>query len=140
MILSHRPALDAAASMTTHGLLSRFPELRIVFVENGGEWVAPLFKDLSLIYKRVPQAFIEDPVEAFRRNCWISPFHEDDFEELIDAMGADHLVFGSDWPHPEGLAEPRSFVDHLPASLSREELAGIMGGNLARVMKVGVAV
>jgi len=140
MILSHRPALDAAASMTTHGLLSRFPELRIVFVENGGEWVAPLFKDLSLIYKRVPQAFIEDPVEAFRRNCWISPFHEDDFEELIDAMGADHLVFGSDWPHPGGLAEPRSFVDHLPASLSREELAGIMGGNLARVMKVGVAV
>jgi predicted TIM-barrel fold metal-dependent hydrolase len=140
MILSHRPALDAAASMTCHGLLSRFPDLRIVFVENGGEWVAPLFRDLRQTYERMPQLFLEDPVEAFKRNCWISPFHEDDFDELIEAVGADHLVFGSDWPHPEGLADPCTFVDHLPESLSQREIAQIMGGNLSRVTNVGVPV
>jgi predicted TIM-barrel fold metal-dependent hydrolase len=140
LIQNHRAALDAAASMTCHGLLSRFPNLRMVFVENGGEWVAPLLNDLHDVYKKMPQTFLEDPVEAFRRNCWISPFHEDDFDELIGAMGVDHLVFGSDWPHPEGLADPCSFADHLPKSLSQEELAGIMGGNLARVMKVGATV
>jgi predicted TIM-barrel fold metal-dependent hydrolase len=136
LIMNHRPALDAAASMTTHGLLSRFPDLRIVWVENGGEWVAPLMRDLHDVYKKMPQLFLEDPVEAFKRNCWISPFHEDDFDELIETMGADHLVFGSDWPHPEGLAQPLSFADHLPNSLSKDEVAGIMGGNLARIMKV----
>jgi predicted TIM-barrel fold metal-dependent hydrolase len=140
MLLSHRPALDAAASMTCHGLLSRFPDLRIVFVENGSEWVVPLLDDLRATHKKMPQLFLEDPVEAFQRNCWISPFHEDDFDEVIDAMGPDHLVFGSDWPHPEGLAEPRRFIDYLPKSLSEDEVAGIMGGNLARVMKVGVPV
>jgi predicted TIM-barrel fold metal-dependent hydrolase len=140
MLLSHRPALDAAASMTCHGLLSRFPGLRIVFVENGSEWVVPLLEDLRATHKKMPQLFLEDPVEAFQRNCWISPFHEDDFDEVIDAMGAEHLVFGSDWPHPEGLAEPRRFVEYLPQSLSEDEVAGIMGGNLARVMKVGVPV
>ncbi len=140
MLLSHRPALDAAASMTCHGLLSRFPDLRIVFVENGSEWLVPLLEDLHATHKKMPQLFLEDPVEAFRRNCWISPFHEDDFDELIDAMGADHVVFGSDWPHPEGLAEPRRFAECLPKSLSGDEVAGIMGGNLARVMKVGVPV
>ena len=140
MLLSHRPALDAAASMTCHGLLSRFPDLRIVFVENGSEWVVPLLDDLRATHKKMPQLFLEDPVEAFQRNCWISPFHEDDFDEVIDAMGPGHLVFGSDWPHPEGLAEPRRFIEYLPKSLSEDEVAGIMGGNLARVMKVGVPV
>ncbi len=139
-VLSHRPAIDAATSMTCHGLLSRFPDLRILFVENGGEWVAQLLEDLHGTYEKMPQTFIEDPVDAFKRNCWISPFHEDDFDELIGAMGADHLVFGSDWPHPEGLADPCRFADILPKSLSQDEVAGIMGGNLSRVMKVGAPV
>lgn len=140
MVLAHRPAQDAAASMTCHGLLSRFPDLRIVFVENGSEWLVPLLEDLHDTYRKMPQLFQEDPVEAFKRNCWISPFHEDNFEEVIDAIGADHLVFGSDWPHPEGLADPWSFTEHLPKSLSEKEVAAIMGGNLARVMNVDAAV
>ena len=51
-------------------------------------------------------------------------------------IGADHVLFGSDWPHPEGLAEPCSYIDHLPDSLSDEDVRNIMGGNLARIMRV----
>ena len=138
MTTRHRPAIDAATSMTCHGLLSRFPDLRVIFVENGGKWLAPFLNDLADTYKKVPNQFMEDPVEAFRRNCWISPFFEDDFDELIAAIGVEKICFGSDWPHPEGLAEPRSFVDHLPDHLSDEDVAAIMGGNLSRAMKVGV--
>ena len=54
--------------------------------------------------------------------------------------GSDHVLFGSDYPHPEGLAEPCSYVDHLPAGLSDEDVRKIMGGNLARIMKVDVPV
>jgi predicted TIM-barrel fold metal-dependent hydrolase len=46
------------------------------------------------------------------------------------------VLFGSDWPHPEGLAEPCSYVDHLPEGLADEDLRKIMGGNLARIMRV----
>ena len=46
------------------------------------------------------------------------------------------MLFGSDYPHPEGLAEPSSYVDHLPAGLPEEDVRKIMGGNLARIMKV----
>jgi predicted TIM-barrel fold metal-dependent hydrolase len=137
MTTRHRPAVDAATSMACHGLLSRFPDLRVLFVENGGEWVAPFLQNLADTYKKVPQGFLEDPVEAFRRNCWVSPFFEDDFDELIDAVGLEQICFGSDWPHPEGLAEPCSFLDHLPGHLSDTQLTAIMGGNLSRVMKVG---
>ena len=51
-------------------------------------------------------------------------------------MGADHILFGSDYPHPEGLAEPCSYVDHLPSTLSEADVARIMGGNLAEIMRV----
>ena len=50
------------------------------------------------------------------------------------------MLFGSDYPHPEGLAEPCSYVDHLPAGLTDEDVRNIMGGNLARIMKVDVPV
>jgi predicted TIM-barrel fold metal-dependent hydrolase len=84
----------------------------------------------------MPQAFDEDPVDAFTRNVYVSPFHEDDIDQLVAVMGTDHLLFGSDYPHPEGLAEPCSYVDHLPEGLPAEDVAAIMGGNLARLMRV----
>ncbi|HET6954560.1 MAG TPA: amidohydrolase family protein [Acidimicrobiales bacterium] len=133
-----RAAEDTAAALTCHGVLSRFPELKIAFVELGGGWVLPFLEHLEDAHRKMPQAFDEDPVSAFTRNCWISPFHEDRMAQVIEAMGADHIVFGSDYPHPEGLAEPCTYVDQLPPGLPDEAVAGIMGGNLARLMGVGV--
>ena len=135
-----RAAEDASAAMTCHGLLSRFPDLRIAFVENGADWVIPFLDHMADSYRKMPQAFEEDPVEAFKRNVYISPFHEDKLGELVSVLGADHVLFGSDYPHPEGLAEPCSYLDHLPSSLSQDDVAAIMGGNLARIMRVPVPV
>jgi len=47
---------------------------------------------------------------------------------LADAIGSDHVLFGSDWPHAEGLADPRSFVDDL-VGFSDEEIRLIMRDN-----------
>ena len=126
--------------MTCHGLLTRFPTLRIAFIENGADWVIPVLDHLEDLYRKMPQAFAESPVDAFKRNVYISPFHEDNIERLVGVLGADHLLFGSDYPHPEGLAEPLSDIDHLPQGLPEEDVAKIMGGNLARIMRVGVAI
>jgi predicted TIM-barrel fold metal-dependent hydrolase len=129
---------DSMAAFVCHGAFSRFPSLRVASVENGGDWVAPLLHHLADTYRKMPQAFDEDPVKAFKRNVWVSPFYEDDIAGLIDAIGADHVLFGSDYPHPEGLADPRTYVDYLPPGLSESDVAGIMGGNLARIMRVDV--
>ena len=50
------------------------------------------------------------------------------------------MLFGSDYPHPEGLAQPISYIDHLPGGLSDEDLREIMGGNLARLMRIDLPV
>ena len=51
-------------------------------------------------------------------------------------MGPDRLLFGSDYPHPEGLADPVSWVDELPTSMPQADVAKIMGGNLMDLLKV----
>ncbi len=50
-------------------------------------------------------------------------------------IGVDNVLFGSDFPHPEGMADPLSFVDDLDG-LTPEDTAKVMGGNLARLMNV----
>ena len=136
MSVGKRPIEDTMAAFVCHGVLARFPDLRVASIEAGGSWVRSFLEHLSDTYKKMPQAFDGDPIEQFKRQIWISPFHEDDLAELIGLIGADHVLFGSDFPHPEGLAEPTSYVDHLPPGLAESDLEQIMGGNLARIMKV----
>ena len=63
----------------------------------------------------MPGYFSDDPVEAFRRNIWINPFWEDDVHEVVELMGADRVIFGSDWPHIEGMPRPLDYVAELKA-------------------------
>ena len=136
LTMGKRPIEDAMAAFTCHGVFSRFPDLRVALIENGGDWVVPFLKHLADVQRKMPQVFDEDPVEAFKRNVWVNPFHEDDIRQLVDVIGADNILFGSDYPHPEGLAEPCSYLDHLPPGLADEDVAKIMGGNLAQIMRV----
>jgi len=134
---SFRPIEDAMTSAVCHGLFSRHPGLNIALIENGAGWVSNLLRILSQTYKKMPHQFASDPVETFRRHVFVHPFFEDSIDEVIEAMGGtDNILFGSDYPHPEGLAEPHSFVNHLPKSLSEQDVRKIMGGNLARLMAV----
>jgi predicted TIM-barrel fold metal-dependent hydrolase len=134
--MGKRPIEDAMAALVCHGALSRNPELRVLSIENGADWVPYLFKQLKGTYAKMPSGFLEDPIEAFKRCVYISPFWEDRFTEIVQMVGSDRVVFGSDWPHPEGLKDPISFVDELEG-LSEDDKATIMGGNMMKLFKVG---
>ncbi|MGH9084963.1 MAG: amidohydrolase family protein [Acidimicrobiales bacterium] len=131
----HRSIIDTVASAIGHGMCSRFPRLKITPVENGSGWVRPLLHDMASAYAFSPHLFEEDPVEVFKRNIFVHPFHEDDPVGLCGVIGADNVLFGSDYPHPEGMSDPISFVDDLEG-LPPEDIAKVMGGNLSRLMNV----
>jgi predicted TIM-barrel fold metal-dependent hydrolase len=135
MLSSWRPIEDAVASLIVHGALTRFPTLKIAVVENGGSWVEPLQKSLKDLYKKMPQDFPENPLEAMRRCIHISPFWEEDYGHLAELLGPDRVLFGSDYPHPEGLADPVKFADEI-GPLGEQLVRKVMGGNLARLMNV----
>jgi predicted TIM-barrel fold metal-dependent hydrolase len=65
----------------------------------------------------------------------VHAFHEPDPKGLLELLPADHVMWGSDFPHPEGMSDPLGYsevVDGLPD----ETQALIMGGSLAKLMKV----
>jgi predicted TIM-barrel fold metal-dependent hydrolase len=131
-----RPVTDAVASWVCHGGLFRNPELKVAVIENGSAWLPPLLDQLADTYKKMPEAFPADPVEEVRNRLHISPFWEENLGELSSIVGVDRVLFGSDYPHPEGLAEPTRYIDVLTerTKLSEEEKAKVMGGNLARLI------
>jgi predicted TIM-barrel fold metal-dependent hydrolase len=135
MLSQWRPIEDSVAALICHGALSRHPDLKVAVIENGSSWVAPLLSNLADIHKKMPQDFAEHPVDVFKRNVHVSPFWEEDLGALAELIGTEHVLFGSDYPHPEGLADPASYVAEL-AGLPDESIRKIMGGNLARLVGI----
>jgi predicted TIM-barrel fold metal-dependent hydrolase len=113
MLSMERAIYDFLASLVFDRLFIRFPNLRIISVENGAEFLADLFRKLRSVHRRIPGLFPEDPVETFTRHVWINPFWEDDVHEVVELMGADRVVFGSDWPHIEALPAPLDYLVEL---------------------------
>jgi len=133
MVGQWRPVTDAVASWVCHGALYRFPELKIAVIENGSAWLVPLLNEMADIYKKAPEAFPSDPVEMIRNRIHISPFWEDDLGELADIVGVDRVLFGSDYPHPEGVAEPVRFADLLDGC-SDDDIRLVMRDNAEQLL------
>ncbi|WP_406449740.1 amidohydrolase [Streptomyces sp. NBC_01622] len=135
MMSEWRPVTDAVASWVCHGALFRFPELKVSVIENGSSWLLPLLDHLASTYKKQPKGFLGDPVEEVRNRIHISPFWEEDMAALSEVVGVERVLFGSDYPHPEGLADPVSYIDAIQG-MKQADQAKIMGGNLARLIGV----
>jgi predicted TIM-barrel fold metal-dependent hydrolase len=125
----YRPIHDTIAALVCHGVLRRHPRLRIATIESGSDWMPQLAKALKKSYGQVPDAFERvDPVEQLREHVWVSPYYEDNLTRLRDVLGAERVIFGSDFPHAEGLADPKTFVNDLPG-FSEQEVRLIMREN-----------
>jgi predicted TIM-barrel fold metal-dependent hydrolase len=128
---------DGMASIIGHGLATRFPKLKFMPVEFQSSWIRPFVQRIQAAYERSPVLFDEDPFEVFKRNIYIHIFHEPDPKGLMDlGLPASRLMFGSDFPHPEGLGDPLAYSE-VVEGLSVEDQELIMGGSLAQAMKVG---
>ena len=129
--------VDAMASIIGHGLATRFPRLKFMPVEFSSDWIRPFYAKLNRTWEQSPVLFDENPVEVFNRNVWVHAFHDADPKGLIDVgIPADHIMFGSDFPHPEGMADPLAYSE-VVTDLPLDQQALIMGGSLERAMKVG---
>lgn len=115
IFIEGRAPSDFILALIAHGALHRHPDLKIASIESGGFWVPPLIHNLKRYYAHYPDSFYGDPIEQFERSIWIAPFWEDDVAELSCHVPVERILAGSDWPHPEGLAEPRQFIDGLTA-------------------------
>lgn len=126
-LLYQSPIADALSSLIAGHVFARFPNLRIATIEAGASWVPGLFGRLEKAFKQRASAFPEDPRDTFRRHVSVAPFYEDDMVEIASLIGPERMLFGSDWPHAEGLIEPRAFV---------HDLDGFTPGAIEQVMRI----
>jgi len=139
---TERPVVDTLTALIADNLFGRFPALKILSVEYGSSWVAPLLHKLdhlARLYSKDMWRFGTPPLtpsDTFRRHIWVAPFFEDDVVGLAQRIGVGHVLHGSDYPHPEGLAWPTEFVDELeglPVSdvrrIMRDNFVDLVGGS-----------
>jgi predicted TIM-barrel fold metal-dependent hydrolase len=136
-----RAASDTIAALILHNLFGRFPTLSVATVELGASWVPALVDHLDKAFRSAGHratlggALTDHPVELLRRHVHVCPFPEDDVAALVGLVGVERVLFGSDWPHPEGLPEPLDFVGLLDG-LTEADRQAVLRGNASRLLRL----
>jgi predicted TIM-barrel fold metal-dependent hydrolase len=114
-------------SMIFAGVLEKYPRIRLVLGESGIGWIPYVlwrmdaewedqFQDLSL---KMP------PSEYWKRQCYATYQTDPIGVKLLDELGADRIMWGSDFPHPDGIwPDSKEYIQkelgHLPADIRRK--------------------
>jgi predicted TIM-barrel fold metal-dependent hydrolase len=136
-----RPIMDTLAALVLHNLFGRFPGLDVISIENGSTWTPYLLHELDKAKEltrggRWPGGYVSGtPSDVFRSHVHIVPFYEDDLGALVKAIGVDQVVFGSDYPHPEGLSAPSDFLEFL-TGFPDSDVRAIVHDNASKLLKL----
>lgn len=122
----------ALLSLIEGGVLERHPKLRVAFLESGCGWLPYwLWRMDEAEYKHLAWEVRDNvkmkPSEYFRRQCFISVEPDEPYlERIIDYIGEDNLILGSDYPHidfdPDIIDEAVGLGDRLSRSTTQKIL------------------
>lgn len=132
VVTSQRAVPDFFAALVCHKVFERFPRLRVASIENGASWVEPLLVRLFRGHAQTSGYYKKNPVDQFNEHIWVTPFWEDDITELSTHMPVERILFGSDWPHVEGVVNPLDFLEPIQA-FSAGDKRKIMRENIAQL-------
>ncbi len=129
-----RPIMETIAAMVFDNLFTRFPGLRVGIIEHGAVWAPYALRKMDHAFMMQKQTrngkLAQRPSDVVREHFLIAPYPEEKISRILDVLPPETLVFGSDFPHPEGLPDPVSYVHEL-AELSEADQRKIMSDNLA---------
>lgn len=133
-LMDHRLIHDCMVVITAHGLFDRHPGLRIASIENGVSWVPGAIKTLERL-SGAAEYRTAHLVDQFHEHVWVTPFTDDNVPSLLEHVPIERVLFGSDYPHAEGFAEPKQFVSLLDG-LSADDQLRIMRDNARELIRL----
>jgi uncharacterized protein len=135
------PPQTAITSLIMEGALERFPHLKIALVEGGFAWAPALAwrldKHWNHMRDEVPRVK-RPPSEYFRKHFWFTtqPVEEPEqpahLLDTIEWVGADRLMFSTDYPHWDFDDPRRTF----PVNLSPQARAAIFRENAVALFRL----
>src|SRR5579859_1035838 len=132
------PIMETVTALIFHNFVTRFPNIDILIAEHGTPWLPYLLRKLDHAHLLGRRPKFGDrlparPSQLFRERFVVAPFPEENMQRAIDVVGTECLVFGSDFPHSEGLSDPVQYVTQLKG-LPEPTVKAIMRDNLARFL------
>ena len=125
----------AAASLMTHGVLERFPKLRILLSHGGGalSWILPRLGHGYALGPPLQNLFAKDPAEIAKSFYYDTILYDRSaLQYLTEKVGVDRLVVGSDYPFTIKQDRPAQFAEQaLP--LARDAFSA----NARRLLGLG---
>ena len=129
----------ACAALSLGGVLDEFPSLRFLFFEAGAGWMtyAMTGADRSFYIERACARTNTPPSELIKKHCYTAIESIEHIDELVTAHGSENFVIGTDFPHPEFQRLPNATTDITDRpGLKAQDKQNILGGNLARALKI----
>ena len=128
----------AIASMIIYGTFERHPRLRIGVIELTASWVQEFLPTIggasdfyALRHGGGPADLSMPPSAYFFRHVRVGAMAYEQPGRLIDVLGDDVFMAGSDWPHAEGIAEPvAGYERFLPEDMRERSRSQLFGGNI----------
>ncbi len=141
--------LEPFVDLFAWGILERHPKLKMVMAEAGTGWLPWLVQELDYRHWRLWEAkdFWADkggialetkPSELFKRQIWAT-FQEDYAAmSLIPFFGPGHLLWASDYPHPDSVwPNSRAAIERQMSQLSPEMRQALTHDNAAHLYGLG---
>jgi predicted TIM-barrel fold metal-dependent hydrolase len=131
--------VPAAMTMVADGLFDRFPRLKVLCVEAGCGWAPYIMDRLDEKYEHLGWTHPTKlkPSEYFRRNLWVVAEPEErTIGAVMDLMGEERVLWGSDFPHIDSTLEASKLIRGSVAALSPERQRKLLGGNASGVFPI----
>ena len=137
MYWGDRPAFELTAGLILHNFFGRFPNMKVCLSEMGTVWLPYCLRKMDHAFLMGRKAKWAEtgkldrrPSEIFREHFVVAPYPEENVERVVAEVGIQPIVFGSDFPHGEGLAYPYAYIDAQLSSFSAEDQRRIMRDNM----------
>jgi predicted TIM-barrel fold metal-dependent hydrolase len=137
MYWGDRPAIELTAALILHNFFGRYPNIKVCLSEQGTVWVPYTLRKMDHAFLMGRKAKWADngrldrrPSQIFRDHFVVAPFPEENVERVVADIGIEPIVFGSDFPHGEGLARPGEYAAAQLKTFTPDQIKYIMRDNL----------
>ena len=138
---SERPVIETLTSFVFYNFFERFPNVKLISVENGAEWVPSTLVKMDKSRGMAKNGLWpcgqlkQRPSEIFKENIFVVAYPEDDVRKIVEETGTSkYLLMGSDYPHAEGVPTPRDFAAEALSGLPDSDVAAVMHDNGRRFL------
>ena len=114
-------------SMIFSGVFEKYSKLRLVIGESGIGWIPYVLEHMDLEWEDQFQdlSLTMKPSDYWRRQCAATYQTDRIGIKLLDELGVENVMWGSDFPHPDGIwPDSQAFIDrelgHLPENVRRK--------------------